>query len=315
MAYVISRAFDYAVVGRGRGVRSRSRSPSHAAVREESPSEFEETALQRRLCAVQARKAESAEPISGPAVGPRRRASTFEADWSPPMPRAGMGAKAQVSEAVGPRLCQAVGQRIMRYGTDCVSWLRIRKEGLRGTHIELCADEPCTPDVDVVIELNLQLMLLDGIEVFQSANGVALSGWVPTMYIERAVFVKMRGRQNRHNLFKDQTDLTNHQIRNRTAIGFAFLEALSAHVPDACSRSLDGRRSCSRGSRGCGYDHCDRCGSSSDCGSEAPTVCPGSARLRPAPRHATEPALAPKPSAAPSARCGSRFFCFAANAA
>ena len=155
---------------------------------------------------------------------------------------------------------------------------------------------------------SLQLMLLHGIEVFQSANGVALSGWVPTMYIERAVFVKMRGRQNRHNLFKDQTDLTNHQIRNRTAIGFAFLEALSAHVPDACSRSLDGRRSCSRGSRGCGYDHCDRCGSSSDCGSEAPTVCPGSARLRPAPRHATEPALAPKPSAAPSARCGSRFF-------
>ena len=71
MAYVISRAFDYAVVGRGRGVRSRSRSPSHAAVREESPSEFEETALQRRLCAVQVRKAESAEPISGPAVGPR----------------------------------------------------------------------------------------------------------------------------------------------------------------------------------------------------------------------------------------------------
>ena len=110
MAYVISRAFDYAVVGRGRGVRSRSRSPIHAAVREESPSEFEETALQRRLCAVQARKAESAEPISGPAVGPRRRASTFEADWSPPMPRAGMGAKEQVSEAVGPRLCQAVGQ-------------------------------------------------------------------------------------------------------------------------------------------------------------------------------------------------------------
>ena len=266
-------------------MRSRSRSPSHAAVREESPSEFEETALQRRLCAVQARKAESAEPISGPTVGSRRRASTFEADWSPPMPRAGMGAKEQVSEAVGPRLCQAVGQRIMRYGTDCVSWLRIRKEGLRGDYIELCADEPCTPDVDVVIELNLQLMLLDGIEVFQSANGVALSGWVPTMYIERAVFVKMRGRQNRHNLFKDQTDLTNHQIRNRTAIGFAFLEALSAHVPGACSRSLDGRRSCSRGSRGCGYDHCDRCESSSDCGSEAPTARPGSARLRPAPRH------------------------------
>ena len=285
MVYVISRAFDYAVVGRGRGVRSRSRSPSHAAVREESPSEFEETALQRRLCAVQVRKAESAEPISGPTVGPRRRASTFEADWSPPTPRAGMGAKEQVCEAVGPRLCQAVGQRIMRYGTDCVSWLRIRKEGLRGSHIELCADEPCTPDVDVVIELNLQLMLLDGIEVFQSANGVALSGWVPTMYIERAVFVKMRGRQNRHNLFKDQIDLTNHQIRSRTAIGLAFVEAASAHAPDACSRSLHGRRSCSHGSRGCGYDHCDRCESSSDCGSEAPTARPGSARLRPAPRH------------------------------
>ena len=173
----------------------------------------------------------------------------------------------------------------MHYGADCASWLRIRKEGLRGTHIELCADEPCTPDVDVVIELNLQLMLLNGIEVFQSANGVALSGWVPTMYIERAVFVKTRGRQNRYNLFKEQADLTNHQIRNRTAIGSAFLEAVSAHVPDACSRSLDGRRSCSRGSRGCGYDHCDRCGSSSDCGSEAPTARPGSARLRPAPRH------------------------------
>ena len=234
MAYVISRASDYAAVGRGRGVRSRSRSPIHAAVREESP----------------------------------------------PMPRAGMGAKAQVSEAVGPRLCQAVGQRIMRYGTDCVSWLRIRKEGLRGDYIELCAGEPCTPDVDVIIELNLQLMLFNGLEVFPSANGVALSGWVPTMYIERAVFVKMRGRQNRHNLFKDQTDLTNQQIRSRTAIGLAFVEALSAYVPDACSRSLEVRRSCSRGSRGCGYDHCDRCGCSSDSGSSASTLRPGSARRR-----------------------------------
>ena len=236
MAYVISGASDSAAMGCGRGVRSRSRSPIHAAVCEESP----------------------------------------------PMPRAGVGLGSVV---VGPRLCQAAGQQIMHYGTDCVSWLRIRKEGLRGDYIELCADEPCTPGVDVIIELNLQRMLFNGLEVFPSANGVALSGWVPTMYIERAVFVKMRGRQNRHNLFKDQIDLTNHQIRSRTAIGLAFVEALSARVPDACSRSLEVRRSCSRGSRGCGYDHCDRCESSSDCGSEAPTARPGSARLRPAPRH------------------------------
>ena len=125
-----------------------------------------------------------------------------------------------------------------------------------------------------------QLMLLHGIEVFLFANGVALSGWVPTMYIECAVSVEMRGRQNRYNLFKDQTDLTNHYMRNRSAIGLA-------HAPDACSRSLDGRRSCSHGSRCCGYDHCDRCGS------------PGFARLDPAPRRVTELALAPKPTAAP----------------
>ena len=49
---------------------------------------------------------------------------------------------AEVSEGVGPRLCQAAGQRIMYYGTQCVPWLRIRREGLSGTHIELCADEP-----------------------------------------------------------------------------------------------------------------------------------------------------------------------------
>ena len=48
----------------------------------------------------------------------------------------------EVGEDIGPRLCQAAGQRIMYYGTQCVPWLRIRREGLSGTHIELCADEP-----------------------------------------------------------------------------------------------------------------------------------------------------------------------------
>ena len=242
----------------------------------------------------------------------------------------------EVGEDIGPRLCQAAGQRIMYYGTQCVPWLRIRREGLSGTHIELRAHEPSTPGVDVVIEFNLQRMLRDGMEVFQSVDCVVLSGRVPTKYIERAVFVKMRGRRNRHNLFKDQVDLTNHQIENRTAIGSAFRAALSAHVklpqhvPDARSRSPGGCRSRSRSSRnGHGYDHCDRRGSSNDVGrggrspappptrSRSPALPPARGRspalprvrgrspaLSPrrgsrAPWRVTEPALVPTPPAAP----------------